>query len=198
MKKLTLLMLIMVAGTLFYGCTQPAVNSSTPNTNAAQQPASAPAAGEPSAAAADDKSAIGDVVMSVLDIDAFRKMRGDRGPKFRWMPADGSPMQGDIPGMTNLPDFQGRYPRGYSKTAVSDLAAGETGNVGTTVGQSIQKHKHDTVWGKSGLDSNDGNPYGPVFQGGNAGTGTEISGETGGIETRPNSVVMYFYIKVRM
>ena len=182
MKKTALLILAVLLGTILYGFSQTVTNISSANVPVAQTSA--------------DNSAIGDVVMSVLDLAEFRKARGDRGPNFRWVLADGAPIQGDIPGMKIAPNFEGRYPRGFSKTPVPDMASGEDGRVGTTIGQSIQKHRHSTTWGTRGVNPNDGVPRAAVERD-NDNHMVASSDETGGAETRPNSTIMYFYIKVR-
>lgn len=153
--------------------------------------------GEPPAAT--DNSNIGDVVMSVLSIAEFRKVRGDKGPNFRWYAADGKPLPVTVGTLKVAPDFQGRYPRGWSPTAIPNPAAGETGAVGTNIAQAIQKHEHTTTWGMSGFDNDDDQGRAAaVFRGANFGNGMETTNKSGGgDETRPNSVVMYFYIRVR-
>lgn len=197
-KYILIAALALFAAVMIAACKQ--AEQTNGNTNAAAPPptntTTAPADNTTAAA---DNSSVGDVVMSVLGLAEFRRNRGDNGPNYKWYPSNGDPMPVDVGGLKNSPNFQGRYPRGASVEQIPDLATGENGAVGTTVAQAIQNHKHTTTWGMSGFDD-DGDPgrKAAVFQGANMGNGTETTSLSGGgAETRPNSVVMYFYIRVR-
>jgi hypothetical protein len=142
-------------------------------------------------------SAVGDIVMSVLPIDTFRKAHGDTGPNWIWYPCEGenilnTPLGGSLP--QNAPDFRGRYPRGYSSSP-PNLGPGETGAPGTSISQTLQSHSHTFRQDIEGFDHGDGE-HGPVWNPRPTNHQWQTD-PTGSAETRPNSVVVYFYIRVR-
>lgn len=139
---------------------------------------------------------MGDVVSSILPLEEFRKQHNDTGPDFRWYPCDGSSLSGTPLGRTlaSAPDFRGRYPRGFQQS-VPGLASGETGAAGTTIAGMVGSHSHSWTMYRSNFDHGDtetGYVHNPTPS-----PQALTTGSAGGPENRPNSVVVYFYIRAR-
>ena len=183
-------LVMLVFGAVVMGASS--ANPQTPATNRYNTFLAQPNVAAPSPPPA----AIGDVVMSVFPLDVFRKIRGDNGPNFAWFPCDntdlaGTPLQAVMP---RTPDFRGRYPRGFA-ASVPDLAAGESGGPGTTVGWTVGAHGHSVTMDIESFSHGD-DEHGPVWNT-RPGKHTWATSTEGGKENRPNSVVLNFYIKVR-
>jgi hypothetical protein len=149
-------------------------------------------------------SGIGDIVMSVLDLATFRKAHADHGPDYVWFPCDGSDISATAlgTGLPKTPDFRQHYPRGYdSPGAIPNLAPGETGAPGSVIGQRWIKHSHavpmpvHTVQSRGPGDGSETCPT-PNPQTGTNSWGTTEAGDSS--ENRPNSVVVFFYIRARL
>jgi len=168
--------------------------------------------------------AVGDVVMSLLPLSAFRAQHGDSGPQFSYLECTNGT---DISNTTlhtvwtatgeSLPaniNCQERYPR----AAVSGVVV-----AGTTLGESIQDHNHtftfptnitgvvtDTSGTPVGTNrfQNAGGAQAAVPGGGDSGTSGAYQVRFNGgqhmttdamaaAETRPNSFYVHYYIRVR-
>lgn len=141
---------------------------------------------------------VGDIVMSVLNPDDFRTHHGDKDPPHAWFPCDGkTSLAGtELAAMLKTPDFGGRYPRGFQDDVPDlDREHGETGNAGTILHGEVGQHGHSLTVSTSTFDHG-GDDTGPVV----ADTGNKWTypvTASGGKENRPDSVIVYFYIKAR-
>ena len=143
-------------------------------------------------------SGTGDIVMSVLDLKTFRAVRGDIGPDYIWYPCDNSPLAGTKlgPALQNTPDFRGRYPRGWDNPqSVPDRAPNESAAPGTVIGQKLLSHTHKVTIDISHFSGGD-DEHGPVWNPAQDHHSWDTdSNANGSSENRPNSVVVFFYIR---
>lgn len=161
---------------------------------------------------------IGTIVSSVLPYGAFLEANrlpesGDMA-KVAWVPCDGrnvaASKYGKFAGV--VPDLRGVFLRGINEYAVpypgvSPVSAERKNPDNTTAGQfqadELKTHKHK-IFAKSGSNGNEENlpPKGGEIgvSGDNRGTpeyaDRNIIAETGGTETRPKNVTVYYYIRI--
>lgn len=158
-----------------------------------------------------DQSVIGDIVMSMLEEDLFRKLQLDSAPsndfaKKKWTLANGGKVPGSkyatlrkdaqVPDL--LPDLRGRYPRGRDQGS-EQVPEGNVAT-GTILADTFMAHTHAIPNADQGCDGG-----GDFFacklkeQNGNDNTSRGPTGPAnvgGGSETRPKSVIVNFFIKI--
>ncbi len=164
---------------------------------------------------------LGDVKFSLLPPKIFKKRHGEG-----WELLQGQNIQGmllaQLIGLNRLPDGRGMFIRAMNESRTGELADGD-GNrqIGSVQKGSIGKHKHPIhdaghshsihkdglVLGQGGADIR--TPKGLNAGGGYYGnTGYSSFGihtahanisilENDGIETRPNNIALYLYVKIR-
>jgi hypothetical protein len=147
--------------------------------------------------------AVGDIVMSFLRYEEFRETHGDTGEPPSWVPLNGHTRVLETPvhelikrgregsELNVLPDFSGRYPRGVGDVP-GDPGSGKSGD---TTSDMFASHTHTVTQDIEGFDHGDGE-HGPVWNP-RPTTHSWTTSAAGGAETRPKSVCVYFYLRVR-
>lgn len=138
---------------------------------------------------------VGTVIASYLAPPRMKERYGGD-----WVLADGSEVSTTttfyaITGKTQLPDLRGMFIRGLNadrKDGKQD-PDGDNRVVGEYQADTLQRHAHDNVaagiWGRS-FKGEDGSPK-TAHEKKDGKTGT-----TGGTETRPRNVALYYYIRI--
>lgn len=141
---------------------------------------------------------VGDIVASALPLDRFREAHGAGSEK--WVLCDGNAHPGSrysqLAGTPNVPDLQGRYPRGWrpgftlrgqQESAVADhhhlLLGKDDGSM-------------NTAWDVMGDAQGGGDNA--VARWGQGGGGVKTAGVAGrdNSETRPPTTIVMFYIRI--
>ena len=138
---------------------------------------------------------VGSVIASYLAPPRMKERYGEQ-----WALADGREVSTktaffEITGKTQLPDLRGMFIRGLNADRKDDDRDldGDNRKVGDYQADELRTHYHDNVaagiWGRS-FKGEDGSPKtAHELKGGKTGT-------TGGKETRPRNVALYYYIRV--
>lgn len=138
---------------------------------------------------------VGSVIASYLAPPRMKERYGEQ-----WALADGREVSTktafyEITGKTQLPDLRGMFIRGLNADRKDDNRDldGDNRKVGDYQADELRAHYHDNlaagIWGRS-FKGEDGSPKtAHELKGGKTGT-------TGGKETRPRNVALYFYIRV--
>jgi hypothetical protein len=152
---------------------------------------------------------VGEVVLSLLTVADFRRERNDTpnpAGDYQWYECDGVQNLRNTPlgnylgsSLTNVPDFRGRYPRGgwYGAGETDPRLPSGKGGVGTTVEDAIRAHHHHYRIPKhkvGGGDTETALVHNPQPEPWYFDDDTRDAGDT---ETRPASIVVRYYIKVR-
>lgn len=163
----------------------------------------------------EDSSPVGTIISSFIDWDTFQQItacnketNGIWQSKFSiWSPCDGRMVPNSFlsekASLTNVPDLRGVFLRGLNVIDALGESKGKISKVdpahkdideGRTVGsfqqQDIQSHTHTYFAPTTSSPIRGSGGYAPE----NPGTGT--TGSTGGAETRPKNVSIYYYIKI--
>jgi hypothetical protein len=138
----------------------------------------------------------GDVVISLLSPDTFLDQHGQG-----WALCDNRPMTGTqwaaIVGLAKLPEFRGKYPRGYIGGLENNPQPGDN------MPQSVGPHTHslDPPSASQGTGWDFGYPKGSGFMTVmeiHNGSGGHFQTDSGtGTETRPDTVVVNFYCRLQ-
>jgi hypothetical protein len=141
----------------------------------------------------------GDVVISLLQEGPFLDQHGPG-----WALCDRRPVPGTAwattVGTTQLPDFKGKYPRGYMDSLEGNPHPGDP------MPQSLQQHTHFLQWNGRAVDFQGGYTQGGdrtvLAIGAGSGSGypiapPPISPGADGRETRPETVVVNFYCRIQ-
>lgn len=138
---------------------------------------------------------VGAVIASYLAPPRMKERYGDQ-----WALADGREVSTktafyEITGKTQLPDLRGMFIRGLNaerKDGKQD-PEGDGRGVGEYQADTLQRHAHDNtaagIWGRS-FKGEDGSPK-TAHEKKDGKTGT-----TGGTETRPRNVALYYYVRI--
>lgn len=136
---------------------------------------------------------LGEVVASMLDAPQFAQVNGSG-----WVLADGRPVPDTLYAKmvsSNVPDLRGVYLRGmnYGRDRHSGNADGDL-PLGTYQPDQVVQHAHSTI--QMIYDNNvDGVDSCTTHSGEHHNEG-RMTGEFGGSETRPRTVIVNFYIRV--
>ena len=152
---------------------------------------------------------VGAVIPSMFPLD--KELRDGRKI---WAPADGSPVPPDSKyakvisqqnwpdsARGHLPDLRNMFIRGLNsfnkEKPRTDSFAGDNGRFpGSTQEDSLESHSHRYIKTHS-FAHRTGSPTMKFFDGGGGPTYTETdTTKSGGKETRPNNVALYYYIKI--
>lgn len=167
----------------------------------------APDKGKPSV---QEPAMVGTIISSALDYDNLIKITNDpkviNPAKSKWIPADGRSIQGSLlnklTNMPNSPDLRGRFTRGLNTIysvgqPVLDIGTADQDGANRVVGDfqndELESHSHNM----KGSTLNCGAPPGyRVINGTDAPTYDQRTKETGGSETRPKNIAVYYYIRI--
>lgn len=150
---------------------------------------------------------VGTIIASYLDVEHFylATKNNERSPggtwtaaKSKWCPADGRVVPGslflEIASQDRVPDLRGMFLRGLNvmepvpQVSLSpDRSDPENRAVGSYQADEIKTHRH-------GYREPDGG--GGSVQRGGMGLEPKITDPTGGSETRPKNVAVYYYIRI--
>jgi hypothetical protein len=138
---------------------------------------------------------VGSVIASYLAPPRMQERYGAQ-----WALADGREVSTktafyEITGKTQLPDLRGMFIRGLNVERKDDNRDldGDNRKVGEYQADELKAHYHDNpaagIWGRSFKGENGAPKTAHELKGGKTGT-------TGGKETRPRNVALYYYIRI--
>ncbi len=147
---------------------------------------------------------IGTIIASFLSFDRFREAAGENGVWKRtdkWAPCDGRDVTGSkfaTYSQNITPDLRGYFLRALNSfdddppAGVQDVTRDINRKVGNHQDDEFKRHGHDviTMNGQTGI----GPSRRPIE--GNGGDNSHRTEETGGDETRPINIAVYYYIKI--